>query len=124
MTKVITGISGGVDSAVTSYLLKEQGYDVTCAFLSTWRKGPGIEKRSIEEHDARRIADMLRLEFVSEDCSEVFRNTVVDSFINEYLNGRTPNPCIFCNREFKFKELLRIADELGAEKIATGHYAG
>ena len=123
MQKVVAGISGGVDSAVTAYLLKEQGYDVTCAVLRTWRPENGLKGRCCDEQDARHIAAVLGLPFISEDRSSEFREKVVQPFIDDYMNGLTPNPCVTCNRVFKWEELLRTADRIGAEFIATGHYA-
>jgi len=112
--KVLVGLSGGVDSAVTAYLLKEQGYDVTCVTL---------DFHGSIDPDAERIASSLSLPFRIIDVKEPFQTIVESYFTNEYLNGRTPNPCIICNPFVKFKTLLDVAKKEGFPKIATGHYA-
>jgi len=113
--RVIVGMSGGVDSSVAAYLLKEQGYDVVGVTALTWRDGA--------EGDARRAAEALGIPHYVLDFRDVFKEKVVDYFIREYAGGRTPNPCIACNRFVKWEALLKMARELGAGRVATGHYA-
>lgn len=113
---VAVGLSGGVDSAVTAYLLKEQGYNVL-----------GINFKLLENSssntEARKVAEQLQIPFYTLDMTKIFKENVIDYFIKEYLAGRTPNPCVMCNKKIKFKEFLKRARELGANFIATGHYA-
>lgn len=128
--KVVVGMSGGVDSSVAACLLKEQGYDVTGVTMRTWEDE---EKALVEENggccgqsaaeDAGRVAGILGIPHYVVNFKREFREKVVDYFILEYLNGRTPNPCIACNRYIKWESLLRRAMEIGADYIATGHYA-
>ncbi len=115
--KVIVGMSGGVDSSVTALLLKKQGYDVIGVTMETW-DGVG-ENPAI---DARRVADNLGIPHFVADFREVFRQRVIEYFVGEYEKGRTPNPCIMCNRYVKWEALLHRALELGADYVATGHY--
>jgi len=129
-TRVIAAMSGGVDSAVCAALLVEAGYEVIGV---TMRLGhhdsaePTGERPSCcgEEgiFDARRVAHQLGIPFYPVNYERAFAKSVVDYFLNEYLHGRTPNPCLLCNQELKFGRLLELADELGAEYVATGHYA-
>ena len=120
MTKVIVGMSGGVDSAVAAYLLKQQGYDVVGVTLRMWE---GEENRCCEIDDARRVAMKIGIPFYPLNCSEVFRDCVERPFVREYLRGMTPNPCIECNRFVKWDRMLQAAKALHADAIATGHYA-
>ncbi|MGI5948637.1 MAG: tRNA 2-thiouridine(34) synthase MnmA [Lachnospiraceae bacterium] len=115
--KVVVGLSGGVDSSVAALLLKEQGYDVIGVTMKTW---DGAE--SIIE-DAKRVADFLSIPYHVIDFTEEFHRHVVDYFAEEYLHGRTPNPCVVCNRHVKWEALLDRSREFGAELVATGHYA-
>ncbi len=121
--KVFVGMSGGVDSSVAALLLKEQGYEVTGAFIKTWHPDwmpcPWREER----RDAMRVAAKLGIPFVTIDCSEHYHRAVAEAMIAGYSRGETPNPDILCNREVKFGLFWQKARELGAEYIATGHYA-
>lgn len=127
--KVVIGMSGGVDSSVAAYLLKEQGYEVIGITMSVFRGTPEEEEReggccslsSVE--DARRVCYKLSIPFHVVNFREIFKTKVIDPFINEYMEGKTPNPCIACNKYIKFDEFLKKAEELGASYIATGHYA-
>lgn len=114
--KAVVGLSGGVDSAVTAYLLKNQGYEVYCVFVR-------MMEPDSEKSDAEAVADLLGLPFEVIDYRDIFRNCIMNDFINEYTSGRTPNPCIVCNRDSKWSAMLEYADKIGTEYVATGHYA-
>jgi len=122
--RIIVGISGGVDSSVTALLLQRQGYDVECVFMKNW-EGDEDEFCTAEEDykDALSVCDHLGLPLRSVSFSQEYWDTVFKYFIDEYKKGRTPNPDVLCNREVKFKAFMDYALELGAEKIATGHYS-
>lgn len=120
--KVVVGLSGGVDSSVAAYLLKKQGYDVIGVTMHMWQpEGDLTEPASVA--DARKVAEVLDIPFYVCDFKEVFEEKVMNYFVDEYLQGRTPNPCTTCNRYVKWEALLAHAKELGADYIATGHYA-
>jgi tRNA-uridine 2-sulfurtransferase len=120
-------MSGGVDSSVAAALLKEQGYDVVGIMLKLWSDGEsGKANRCCTPADvdaARSIANQLAIPFYLINIAESFKATVVDYFIDEYASGRTPNPCLICNRQIRFELLLNKALSLGAQYLATGHYA-
>ena len=121
---IIVGISGGVDSSVTALVLKQQGYDVECVFMKNW-DGEEDDNCTTEEDykDALAVCDHLCIPLRSVNFAKDYWDNVFRYFINEYAIGRTPNPDVLCNREVKFKAFLDYAIELGADKIATGHYA-
>ena len=118
-TKVVVGMSGGVDSAVAAYLLKEQGYEVIGVTMQMW----GEDGISDAVADAKRVAEQLGIAHYVPDFRDEFKKNVIDYFTDEYKNGRTPNPCVICNRKVKWEALLKWGSECGAEYIATGHYA-
>ncbi len=120
--KVVVGLSGGVDSSVAAYLLKRQGYEVIGVTMHMWQpEGDSKEPTSIT--DARKVAETLEIPYYVCDFKEVFCQKVMDYFVEEYLRGHTPNPCTTCNRFVKWEALLERSKELGADYIATGHYA-
>ena len=123
ISRVVVGLSGGVDSAAAAYLLKKQGYQVIGVTLRTWEAGSGAYSRCCDISDARSVAMQLEIPFYNINCLPEFREHVTEPFINAYMDGLTPNPCVACNRYIKWERLLRFADEINAEYVATGHYA-
>jgi tRNA-uridine 2-sulfurtransferase len=123
--RVVVGLSGGVDSAVSAYLLKQQGYDVVGIFMKNWEDDDDSEYCSSNEDfvDAASVADVLGIEIEHVNFASDYKDRVFAEFLREYQAGRTPNPDVLCNAEIKFKAFLDHAMRLGAEKIATGHYA-
>lgn len=116
-------MSGGVDSSVAAALLKEQGYQVSGATIQMWQGNANSPCSSQAVEDAGRVADSLGIPFMTFNMEEEFQREVIEYFVAEYTLGKTPNPCIQCNRRIKFGQFLRMADDLGFEYIATGHYA-
>ena len=123
MSRVVVGMSGGVDSAVAAYLLKEAGHEVIGVTLRTWEADDGSLSRCCEINDAQAAAWKLGIGFRSFNCLREFREKVTMPFIDDYIRGLTPNPCIECNRFVKWEKLLYAADVLEADYVATGHYA-
>jgi tRNA-uridine 2-sulfurtransferase len=129
--RVLVGMSGGVDSSVTAALLVEQGYDVVGVTLNVWPELDGIDEQEREDAccalgavaDARRVADMLGIRHFSLNLRDLFRERVIKDFVQQYQNGRTPNPCIRCNQFIKFDALLARGLILNSDLVATGHYA-
>ncbi len=123
--RIIVGMSGGVDSSVAAYLLQEQGYEVECLFMKNWEeKDPGSRCSTEEDYqDALQVCQQLKLRLHSVNFSKQYRENVFQYFLDEYRSGRTPNPDVLCNKEIKFKVFMEYALSLGADKIATGHYA-
>ncbi|MBN4070817.1 tRNA 2-thiouridine(34) synthase MnmA [Olleya sp. AH-315-F22] len=126
MQRVIVGLSGGVDSSVAAYLLKQQGYEVIGLFMKNWHDDsvtisdecPWLD----DSNDAMLVAEKLDIPFQTVDLSKEYKERIVDYMFKEYERGRTPNPDVLCNREIKFDVFMKIALELGADYVATGHY--
>ncbi len=126
--KIVLGVSGGVDSSTAALLLQEKGYTVIGVHFDIWPKtleegkylGSKLPDAAMKAFE---MCESIGIEYIYKNVSEVFRNKIISNFCNEYINGRTPNPCIICNPAIKYKVLLDVANEVGAEKIATGHYA-
>jgi tRNA-specific 2-thiouridylase len=126
MKRVVVGLSGGVDSSVAAYLLKEQGYEVIGMFMKNWHDTVGVLQGDCPFDDDRNFAEMvarkLKIPFEYVDLSDEYRKRVVDYMFDEYAKGRTPNPDILCNREIKFDAFMKAALSLNVDYVATGHY--
>ncbi|TNJ43072.1 tRNA 2-thiouridine(34) synthase MnmA [Tamlana fucoidanivorans] len=126
MKRVIVGLSGGVDSSVAAYLLKEQGYEVIGLFMKNWHDDSVTISNECpwldDSNDAMLVAEKLGIPFQTVDLSEQYKERIVDYMFKEYEQGRTPNPDVLCNREIKFDVFMDIALNLGADYVATGHY--
>ena len=120
---IFVGLSGGVDSAVSAALLKKQGYEVVGVFIKTWHPDFLVCNEEEERKDAMRVAAFLDIPFLTFDLQDVYKKEVADYMIREYKMGRTPNPDVMCNKEVKFGAFLKKALALGADFVATGHYA-
>lgn len=121
--RVIVGLSGGVDSAVTALLLKEQGYEVTGVFMRNWEEQDGTCPAEEDYEDVRRVSEALDIPYYTVNFTRDYQERVFSYFLSEYSAGRTPNPDILCNTEIKFKAFLDFALKSGADQLATGHYA-
>ena len=122
--KIAIGISGGVDSAVSAYLLKKQGYDVMGVFMKNWNEEDenGVCTADQDFEDVRRVCDKIGIPYYSVNFAREYWDRVFSLFLEEYKAGRTPNPDVLCNKEIKFKAFLDFCMDIGAEEIATGHY--
>ena len=123
--RIVVGLSGGVDSAVSAWLLKQHGHEVIGIFMKNWEDDDDSEYCSSRQDffDAASVADVLGIEIEHVNFAADYKDRVFAEFLREYQAGRTPNPDVLCNAEIKFKAFLDHAMRLGAEKIATGHYA-
>ncbi|OZM57813.1 tRNA 2-thiouridine(34) synthase MnmA [Lottiidibacillus patelloidae] len=124
-TRVIVGMSGGVDSSVTAYLLKQQGYDVVGIFMKNWDDTDenGVCTADLDYEDVRKVCDQIGIPYFAVNFEKQYWEKVFTYFLDEYKAGRTPNPDVMCNKEIKFKAFLDHALTLGADYVATGHYA-
>ncbi len=125
MKNVVLGMSGGVDSAVSAWLLKRQGFNVIALFMHNWEESDdGCCTAEQDFADVKRVSDKLDIPYYSVNFAKEYKERVFSYFLDEYKKGRTPNPDVLCNREIKFGPFLQYAKALGADYIATGHYCG
>ena len=124
MNHVVVGMSGGVDSSVAAYLLKQQGYDVVGVFMKNWEEEDeeGVCTATADYSDVRNVSETIGIPYYTVNFAQEYRDRVFSYFLEEYRKGRTPNPDVLCNREIKFKAFLDFALKTGAEHLATGHY--
>lgn len=124
-TRVVVGMSGGVDSSVTAYLLKEQGYDVIGIFMKNWDDTDenGVCTATEDYNDVIEVCNQIGIPYYAVNFEQEYWDKVFTYFLDEYKKGRTPNPDVMCNKEIKFKAFLEHALKLGADYVATGHYA-
>ena len=125
MKKVVVGMSGGVDSSVAAALLKEQGYEVIGLFMHNWEEDDDDDTCTAvtDYEDVKRVCNKLGIPYYTVNFAKEYLDRVFSNFLEEYSKGRTPNPDVLCNREIKFGPFLEYAKNLGADYIATGHYA-
>ena len=125
MKTVVVGMSGGVDSSVAAYLLKEQGYNVIGLFMVNWEEESDNGACTSEQdyEDLKRVCSKLNIPYYTVNFAKEYYERVFTYFLDEYKKGRTPNPDVLCNREIKFGPFLEFANKIGADYIATGHYA-
>lgn len=121
--RVVVGVSGGVDSSVAAYLLKEEGHDVIGLFMVNWEEQDGTCTAENDYEDVKRVCNRIGIPYFSVNYAKEYYDRVFKYFLEEYKRGRTPNPDVLCNREVKFGPFLEQAKKLGADRIATGHYA-
>lgn len=129
-TKILVCISGGIDSSLSTLLLKEQGYDIVAATFRVYDGGQPYTSYNMKRYtdsetitEAKHFAQQIGIEHYILDYREYFANTIIDYFVKEYMQGRTPNPCVNCNYEIKWGKVLEFAESIGCDYIATGHYA-
>ena len=125
MAHIVVGMSGGVDSAVTALLLRREGHDVTGVFMNNWEEKDenGVCTSERDYSDVRSVCDLIGIPYYSVNFAREYKERVFSHFLSEYARGRTPNPDVLCNREIKWSVFLDFALKLGAEKLATGHFA-
>ncbi len=125
METVVCGMSGGVDSSVAAMLLKEKGYNVIGVFMKNWEETSDDGSCTAEEdyYDVKRVCTKIGIPYYTVNYSKEYYDRVFENFLEEYKKGRTPNPDVLCNREIKFGPFLEFAEKIGADYIATGHYA-
>ena len=125
MAKIVVGMSGGVDSSVAALLLKRQGHDVTGVFMKNWEEKDetGVCTSEKDWSDVRHVCDLIGIPYYSVNYSREYWDKVFTHFLEEYKKNRTPNPDVLCNREIKFDTFLRFAESIGADYLATGHFA-